>query len=111
MALMEQETPGYDPVGAARDAAWAAMPAICEKASVDAPRVGRRVRVVRGKKSVGVVGVVVWHGADRFQSTRYGTAFSDALRASRGREGYRVGIRSDSGGPTVFVRADYVELV
>ena len=73
------------------------------------PSVGKRVRVVEGRKYLGDEGQVTWHGVDRFADTRY---LSDAqlhLRDMEGRRGFRV--RIDTGSDSFFVSADKVEVI
>lgn len=61
----QQETPSFDPIGAARDEAYKSLGGICEIASKDKPRVGLTVEVLRGKNK-GKVGIVFWHGRNHF---------------------------------------------
>lgn len=107
----EQETPGYDPIGAARDKAAEALGGMMADVSKTRPSVGRRVRVVGGRKYRGREGQVFWHGQGFDPSAgRYGNVFSDALRQAAGRYGYRVGVRCDDGSK-FFVDANQVIIV
>ncbi len=89
-------------------AAWKAERA--RKAAEDAaaieaevPRVGRHVKVVKGRKvPLGTEGTVFWYGVDRYARTSY-RAFDD------GRFGYRVGFKTD-GGDKWFTSATNVEV-
>ncbi len=106
---MEQETPGYDPWGVAKDNAVKALPGIMAKVAEDCPAKGKRVKVIKGQKHNGKEGIVFWHGRDKFVNPfKYSSGlFQGALTEARGTWGYRVGIRTDSG-EKFFVKADNV---
>ena len=73
------------------------------------PFVGRTVRIDRGRKHVGVVGLVTWHGTDNFSTAgRYGDAFVQAAREVRGRYGFRIRVQPADGTAPFFVSADNV---
>ena len=76
----------------------------------DRPSVGRTVKVVRGRKNRGVVGVVVWHGRDQYYDDRYDSSAQRAFNEAQGKFGYRVRI-SPENGPAFFVKAEYVDVV
>lgn len=89
----------------------AAWQALADKLAAQFPSVGKRVRVVAGRKHLGVDGIVTWHGRDRYADTRH---LSDAqlhLRDMEGRRGFRIGIRPLNGGPVFFISADSVEVI
>lgn len=79
--------------------------------SAEAPRVGRRVEIHRGKHR-GKVGVVFWHGEDNFSAAwRYdANVLVATMRQARGKYGYRIGVETDAGG-RFFCSADYAEVV
>lgn len=81
--------------------------ALADLLSAYRPFVGRRVRVVEGRKYLGQVGVVTWHGVDRFRGRQYGDAYSLAAQEVVGRSGYRIRIKCDDG-THCFVPANHV---
>jgi hypothetical protein len=93
-----------------RQEAWSALkslsidPTITERR----PTVGRRVRVIEGKK-LGAVGTVQWHGQTQYTLRAY--RYCDSMQAHMldlmGRHGFRVKIRSDEG-ETFFLDAEKV---
>jgi hypothetical protein len=113
MNINSQETPNFDPVGAARDMAWKDVGEIVNRVyEKECPYVGRHVRIDKGRKHKGECGIVTWHGRDRFDRDygRYGNAMSDAIHDARGRDGFRVRIKLDSG-ENVFINADYITII
>ena len=109
--MNQQETPGFDPIGAARDRAYAALPGICATLAEERPARGVRVEVTKGRKYKGACGIVFWHGEDRFsRAGRYCDSLADALRRARGVYGYRIGVVTESG-ERFFVPADYVRIL
>lgn len=106
---MQQETPSFDPIGAARDGAWRAIGEIAQGLAASRPDKGKLVTVIGGRKHKGKRGLVVWHGVDRYScASRYdGNSMQAAMRQARGVYGYRVGVSVD-GAPAVFVSADYL---
>lgn len=81
---------------------------LADRLSADRPFVGRTVRVDRGKKHVGKIGRVTWHGLDKFSTAfRYGSPDSASLTEVRGRYGYRIRVQTEQG-ESFFVPADYV---
>jgi len=88
--------------------AWQAQ---IKKLEPNRPSVGKRVRVVEGRKHLGKEGEVFWHGIDKYDSNRYyKTAAQQMMSEAMGRMGYRVGIRTDEG-ETFFTGADKVEVI
>lgn len=88
--------------------AWADLSA---KLEPDRPSVGKTVKVVKGRKHLGVTGKVIWHGEDTFDdSTRYLDSAQLYLREIEGRRGYRIRIESETEGK-FFLNADYVEVL
>ena len=83
----------------------AAWQKIADSASAQRPSVGKTVEIVGGRKYKGQVGVVVWHGVDKYSSTQYLSDARLALREINGREGYRVAVKTAT--ETFFVPADY----
>ena len=80
-------------------------------AAAECPAVGRRVRVARGRRHLGVEGVVVWHGRDTYSHAgRYGSDLGNVLREARGVYGFRVGILA-ANGQQVFVSAEHVDIM
>lgn len=72
-----------------------------------APRRGTKVQV-RTKKHFGKIGVVFWHGVDKFSHAgRYGDPIMEHLRQCGGRYGYRVGVQLESG-EKIFTSAEQV---
>jgi hypothetical protein len=78
---------------------------LADSLSAYRPFVGTTVRIVEGRKHVGKVGRVVWHGVDRFRGRQYGDSYVQAATEVMGRHGYRVGVDVD--GERFFVPADY----
>ena len=74
------------------------------------PSVGKTVRVVSGKKHIGKSGQVIWHGEDKFYSTRYRADAQESMREAMGLHGFRVGIKT-ADGEKFFVGADKVEII
>ncbi len=109
---MKHETPSFDPLGVAKDNAWKALSEIMSDVAKERPSVGKKVRVIRGKKHLGKEGVVFWHGSDRFQDpNRYADSFQSALRQARGTYFYRVGVMVDETQEKIFVPAENVEIL
>lgn len=105
-----QETPNYDPIGAARDAAFAALPGIQERLNRDIPQKGQFVVVFAGR-SAGAFGRVFWIGRKReFGRGLYrerSWALVDHLVTVYQ---IRIGIET-SDGSIAFVDADKVQVV
>ena len=76
--------------------------------SAQRPSVGKRVRVSSGK-FLGRVGIVRWHGPDKYARDYYRTPAQLDLRDLRGRDGFRIRVESD--GESFFVGADQVEVI
>lgn len=74
------------------------------------PSVGKRVRVVSGRKHLGKEGTVKWHGVNRFYDNSYRTDAQLTLAEMRGREGYRVRVVTDSG-EAFFIDAEKIEVI
>ncbi len=70
---------------------------------------GRKVRVIQGKKHKGEDGVVFWHGRDFAPRSRYGGPLLQAFGDTLGRFGFRVGVDFD--GERVFMSAANVEVI
>lgn len=82
------------------------LQALFDEVDIVAPRVGRTVKITQGKHK-GIVGVVFWHGEDRYSTAgRYGSDIQLCLRDARGRDGFRIGVRAKDGSK-VFCCADY----
>lgn len=79
------------------------------------PRLGKTVRVVRGRKvPIGTVGVVAWVGADRFaRPSRYAHPLAGLFRVvpSGGAAPERVGLSVSGARKLVFTAATNVEVV
>jgi hypothetical protein len=71
------------------------------------PSIGKRVMVKRGKHAA-EVGIVTWHGHNKFADWNHLTDAQYHLRELAGRWGYRVQI--DTGTEKFFVDADNVEV-
>lgn len=80
--------------------------ALADALSAYRPFVGRRVRIVEGRKHLGKIGTVTWHGPDRFAGRAYGDGYQQAATEVMGRYRYRVGVRTDDG-ETFFTKAEY----
>lgn len=89
----------------------AAWQALADSLAPQFPSSGKRVKVNKGKKNLGVTGVVTWHGRDRYYSTRYKSEAQLHLMDMRGRDGFRVKIQPDGDGLAFFVSADNVEVL
>jgi hypothetical protein len=90
--------------------AWNALFA---SVGAECPSVGKRVRIVQGRKHRGLTGRVTWHGEDRYYMAAHRRFWSDAqaaLNEARGRQGWRVRIQPDAG-DAVYVNAAYVEVL
>lgn len=88
-----------------------AWQSLFDSVSKDRPSVGKRVRVAKGRKHLGIEGVVVWHGVNRYANTRYLSDAQQAMRDAMGTFGYRVGIQPDDGTEKFYVDADKVEII
>ena len=106
--LAEQETPSFDPIGAAKDRfCKESLPGLMEIAARDKPGIGCCVKVLRGKHA-GKLGEVFWHGpAPHFYV--HMSDMEDAMRQARGIYGFRVGVKTES--EKFFVDAENVERV
>jgi len=106
-----QETPGFDPIGAARDRAWVAIGEMAKgDLALKRPSVGKGVKVIGGRKHKGKTGVVFWHGIDQHaQPFRYGSDMQHVMRQARGRNFYRCGIKTESG-EKFFLPAEHVRV-
>ena len=82
---------------------------LADDMSAQFPGVGKRVRVTAGRKHLGRVGIVRWHGPDKFANTYYKSDAQLMLRDLRGRDGFRIRVESD--GEFFFIAADKVEVV
>jgi hypothetical protein len=82
---------------------------LADDLSAQRPSVGKRVRVSSGKKFLGRVGIVRWHGPDKYARDYYRTPAQLDLRDLRGRDGFRIRVESD--GESFFVGADQVEVI
>ena len=89
---------------------WSTLMPSIEKAYANSPRVGRTVKVVKGRKHLGETGKVTWHGRDKFSRDYASNDIQATLRDAIGRIGYRVKIVTASG-ESFFVNADYVEVL
>jgi hypothetical protein len=110
--ITEQETPNYDPLGASKDRAWQAIGEIAKNVSAQRPDKGKRVEVISGRKHLGKIGVVFWHGRnpfDRFPH-RYHTSIQAAMSDAIGIHGFRIGIRTDAG-EKFFTEAQRVKVL
>lgn len=75
------------------------------------PDVGRIVKVIKGRKHLGDVGIVKWHGRDKYDTnSRYRTDAQECLHEMIGRLGFRIKIDTESG-DSFFISADYVEVI
>ena len=75
------------------------------------PSVGKSVRVTEGRKHLGKVGKVTWHGVNKFDDLwRYQSEAQMHYRDMAGRDGYRVGIETPDG-KSFFINADKVEVI
>ena len=82
---------------------------LADDLSAQRPSVGKRVRVSSGKFR-GRVGIVRWHGPDKYARDYYRTPAQLDLRDLRGRDGFRVRVESDDG-ESFFAGADQVEVI
>jgi hypothetical protein len=92
---------------------WDALKQVSDHGNVykQRPSVGKAVKVIEGKKHLGAVGTVRWHGIDKYDtSAQYMTDAQVCLRDMIGRLGYRIKIETESG-ESFFVSADYVEVI
>lgn len=78
---------------------------ICDKAEANRPSAGKTVKVVSGKHR-GTIGLVTWHGRDKFASGRYQSDLDSVV----GREGWRIKITTEDGA-SFFANAEYAEVV
>lgn len=84
---------------------------LADTLSMDRPSVGKTVRVTGGRKHLSKVGVVVYHGVDKFSDAfRYADEAQTAYREMAGRYGYIVKIKQDDGS-TFWIKADSVAVV
>lgn len=111
METLGQETPSFDPIGVAKDAAWRAVGDIASNFANERPDKGKKVIVIGGRKHKGKAGVVFWHGPDfKPYRNRYCTDIQRAMRDARGRDGFRVGIISNNN-ERFFCPANQVQIV
>lgn len=82
---------------------------LANQTATNRPSKGKQVRVTEGRHA-GKIGIVTWHGASRYRETRYCSDAQLHLRDMVGREGFRCGVRTDSG-ETFFVDADKVDVI
>lgn len=88
-----------------------ALQGLINSVAINRPSVGKRVRIVSGRKHLGTEGLVAWHGLDKFSTAfRYASDAQALLRDAQGTWGFRVRIIADSG-ESFFVSADKVEIV
>jgi hypothetical protein len=88
-----------------KDRAWNAMRTLSKKIVADSPREGKLVEIFKGKHK-GKVGVVFWHGRDKFSTSQYQTSIQSAMSESKGTFGFRIGVKT-SGGEKFFTKAEY----
>lgn len=108
-ATDQQESPGFDPVGASRDRAWVTLTKIAGDCASKLAKVGDRVTIVRRDEDVtpaprkhhGKTGVVFWVGDDKFAGRQYGSDIQQCLSRAMGNN-RRAGVRLDDG-TKVFV--------
>lgn len=73
--------------------------------AVDKPRVGRLVRITRGKHT-GKIGVVEKHTQSKYiDAFRYGNSAQHAMTQARGRYGFIILVRNDN--ESFWCNADY----
>lgn len=83
--------------------------ALANSLSAYRPFVGRTVRVDKGRKHLGTLGTVTWHGVDHFSKAgRYGGPDVQSVREVMGRWGYRVRVQPLDGSEPFFVSAENV---
>lgn len=82
---------------------------LADSAAAQRPGVGKTVTVVSGKHA-GKTGKVFWHGRDKFERNYYQSDAQLLLRQINGRNGFRVGILTDSG-ERFFVKGDNVTVL
>lgn len=84
---------------------------ILREQAAKSPRVGATVRVKEGRKHLGVVGQVTWHGRDNFSNAyRYCDGWQAHMRDANGTWGFRVRVQPEDG-ESFFIAADKVEVV
>jgi hypothetical protein len=110
IVAMGPESPSWDPHGAQKDNAWKALAEIAGEAFKKAPKKGKRVKIVGGRKHKGKEGVVFWHGRDPFEGRRYGSEMQQVLSNAIGMFGFRSGIQTDDG-EKFFVPSEYCEVI
>ena len=91
---------------------WKESGPLLADASKLCPGKEKRVRVKLGTKHKDKIGIIFWHGEDRFNPPgRYaGNALQEAMTKAVGIRGYHVGVRTDDG-EKFFVPAEYVEII
>lgn len=108
--LEQQETPGFDPIGAAKDNAWKALNEIAQEQFKLRPSVGKSVRVIGGRKHKGKEGIVFWHGRNPYERTsRSGSDLGRAMIDARGTHGFRCGVRTET--EKFFIDAKHLEVL
>jgi hypothetical protein len=84
---------------------------VANTVSISRPSVGRRVVVTGSKKHNGKVGIVRWHGVDKYSDAfRYCDNAQATMREMMGTYGYCVKIVLDNG-ESFFVKADQCEVI
>lgn len=74
------------------------------------PSKGKLVLIDGGRKHTGKVGIVFWHGRDKFAGSSYGDSFQRAAADAMGRHGFRVGVEDAETGERFFVPAEYASV-
>jgi hypothetical protein len=75
---------------------WKEIGKVLSEAVSNAPAKGKLVRVAKGKYK-GVIGVITWHGKDKYYNDRYRSGLSAMLSNAIGITGYRCRIQPEDG--------------
>ena len=88
-------------------AVWAK---ILANAHAEKPARGKKVIVQYSRKHRNKIGVVFWHGPDKFNQRRYGSDISNLVSDIAGTFHYRVGIETEDG-ERFFIAAENVVVI
>ena len=90
--------------------ALSGLQGIADRTADKRPSVGKTVKVIEGRKHLGKVGRVVFHGVDKYARTYHKTDAQLMMQEILGRFGYVVKVVTDDG-DTFWIKANQVEVI